>query len=157
MGGTFDLLHKGHRALLETAFKYGNHVLIGLSDSAFVRRLHKPHRVDDYDQRKRELEDYLRQNGLINRAEIVPLPDKYGPTVNDPTIEAIVVSRRTVKTVGRINAIRRRKGMKPLYVIPIDLILAEDRRPISTTRIRRDRIDREGRVLYVRAVSKKSK
>lgn len=157
MGGTFDLLHRGHRALLETAFKYGNHALIGLTDNAFVRRLHKPHHVDDYDQRKRELEEYLRQNGLMDRAEIVPLTDKYGPTVRDPTIEAIVVSRRTIKTVGRINAIRRRKRMRPLHVIPIDLILAEDRRPISTTRIRRDRIDREGRILYVLAVSKKSK
>ncbi len=89
------------------------------------------------------------------RARIVPLTDRYGPTVHDPTIEAIIVSKRTAKTVATINRIRRRRGMKPLRVLPIDLILAEDRRPISSTRIRRARIDREGRLLSAEARSKK--
>jgi pantetheine-phosphate adenylyltransferase len=157
MGGTFDVLHKGHRALLETAFNAGRIVIVGVTQNSFVKKLHKPHRVDDYELRKRELEKYLARRGHLRRARIAALTDPYGPTIHDPAVEAIVVSRRTIETVRRINAIRRRKGFRPLAIVPIDLVLAQDRRPISSTRIRRGRIDREGKVLYRKTASRKSK
>jgi pantetheine-phosphate adenylyltransferase len=147
MGGTFDVLHRGHRKLLKKAFDVGRIVLIGISSDEFVRRLHKPHRVDSYTSRKRELERTLSRWKLLQRAEIVPLDDRFGPAVVSSKVKALVVSRRTVKTGYVINRIRKGRGLKPLVLVPIDLILAEDNRPISSTRIRRGRIDREGRVI----------
>jgi len=147
MGGTFDVLHRGHKKLLRQAFALGRKVMIGVTTDDFAKSLHKPHKFDSYTKRKRDLERLLERWGVLSRARIVPLHDRYGPTVRTSNIEALVVSRRTIKTAYEINAKRSRNGLKPLAIDPIDLILAEDRRPISSTRIRRGKIDRQGRLI----------
>ncbi len=147
VGGTFDLLHKGHRQLIDTAFIVGDKVIVGLSDENFVKKLHKPHRVENYAARELELKEFLEGRGCLSRAEIIPLRDRYGPTINDGEIEALVVSKRSEPFSTQINEIRKSKGLKPLEIVSIDMVLAQDRVPISTTRIRRGKIDREGRVL----------
>ena len=147
MGGTFDALHRGHRKLLRQAFAVGRKVMIGVTSDDFARSLHKPHKVDPYTRRKKDLERLLAKWRVMSRASIVPLHDRYGPTVRVSGIDALVVSKRTIKTAYEINAKRKVNGLKPLAIDPIDLILAEDRRPISSTRIRRGKIDREGRLV----------
>lgn len=147
MGGTFDVLHRGHRKLLRQAFTIGRNVMIGITSDEFARTLHKPHKLDSYAKRKRDVERLLSRWGVLSRAKIVPLRDRYGPTVRESRIQAIVVSRRTLKTAYEINSKRRANRLKPLIIDPIDLIMAEDKRPISSTRIRRGRIDREGRLV----------
>jgi len=151
MGGTFDVLHRGHRKLLRQAFSIGKTVMIGVTSESFARSLHKPHKVDSYVVRKMELENLLSDWNLLRRARIVELSDKCGPSVRDPRIKAIVVSKRTLRTAYAINRRRRATGLTPLVIVPIDLILAEDTRPISSTRIRQGRIDREGRLVAPRA------
>jgi cytidyltransferase-like protein len=147
VGGTFDVLHRGHRRLLRQAFAVGHKVMIGVTDDELARMLHKPHRVDPYAKRKKDLKRLLSRWGVLSRGQIVPLYDRFGPTIQNSRIQALVVSRRTLKTAYRINAKRRANGLKPIAIDPIDLILAEDKRPISSTRIRRGRIDREGRLM----------
>ena len=144
IGGTFDALHRGHKILLRTAFRAGDRVLIGLSRNGFARRLVKNHRVDPYPKRKRELVSFLKKERLLDRAKIIPLDDPYGPTINDSTVRALVVSRMTKKMADKINTIRRRRGLKPLPVVSIGMVVAEDFEPISSTRIRAGEIDREG-------------
>lgn len=147
MGGTFDVLHRGHRLLLKKAFDIGKKVIIGVTSDAFARQLHKPHKIDPFESRKFELENLLRKWGVLSRSRIVRLDDRFGPTIRTSRIEAIVVSKRTVKTGYEINRRRRLRGLKPIALVAIDLIQAQDRKPISSTRIRRGRIDREGRVV----------
>jgi cytidyltransferase-like protein len=144
VGGTFDVLHRGHKILLRRAFRAGDRVLIGLSRNGFVRRLVKNHQVDAYPERKRELIAFLKKERLIERAKIVPLDDPYGPAIEDSGIGALMVSRMTKKTADKINAIRRRRGLKPLPVVSMNMVLAEDFEPISSTRVRAGEIDREG-------------
>jgi len=147
MGGTFDVLHNGHKELLRKAFTVGRKVMIGITSDQFARSLHKPHKVDPYSKRKLDLEHLLKRWKLLHRARIVPLNDRYGPTVMTSRIDALIVSRRTLRTGTEINAKRRAKGLRPLEIVPIDLLLAEDHRPISSTRIRRGKIDRRGRLV----------
>lgn len=144
VGGTFDSLHRGHRILLRTAFRVGDKVLVGLSRNGFVKKLRKGHPVDPYPKRKRELLAFLKKEGVLKRAKIVPLDDPYGPAITDSSISALLVSKVTEKMANRINKIRRRRGLRPLPVLPIAMVLAEDFTPISSTRIRAGEIDREG-------------
>ena len=147
VGGTFDELHKGHEALLMKAFDVGEHVQIGICSDDFVKRLSKPHITASYDQRLRDLEVFLHQNGLRKRAEIVCIGDPYGATLSDRSIEALVVSRETEPTALLINKKRREAGLPPLQILAIDMIPSDNHVPISTTRIRCGEIDREGHLL----------
>jgi len=147
VGGTFDELHKGHKALLRTAFEIGKIVWIGLSTDEFARKLRKNHTIAPYEVRLRNLMRFIEDLGASNRAKIVPLNDPYGPSISSQEIEAIVVSRETETRAKEINVLRERRGLKPLKIIVIDMVLAEDKIPISTTRIKRGEIDHEGRLI----------
>ncbi len=147
VGGTFDEFHRGHRALLKKAFKVGNHVLIGLCSDEFVKKLKKPHRIASYEKRLEELKRFLGKRAALERAEIIPLNDPYGVTVSKNRLDAIVVSKETEPRAYEINERRRSKGLPSLKVFVIDMILAEDYFPISSTRIWLEEIDREGHLL----------
>jgi len=144
VGGTFDEFHKGHRALLKKAFEVSERVLIGLSTDDLAQRLMKPHNVATYDVRLEELKDYLRKQGWIDRAKIMPLHTPYGITLTSKLIKGIVVSRETEPRAHEINEKRKAGGLRPLSVIVVDMVPAYNHAPISTTRIRRLEIDREG-------------
>jgi pantetheine-phosphate adenylyltransferase len=147
VGGTFDEFHRGHRALLKKAFKAGNHVLIGLCSDEFVKKLKKPHEIASYEKRLEELKRFLGKHSVLERAEIIPLNDPYGVTVSKNRLDAIVVSKETEPRAYEINEKRRSKGLPSLKVFVIDMILAEDYFPISSTRIWLEEIDREGHLL----------
>ena len=147
MGGTFDMLHKGHKALLRKALEVGEHVIIGLTTDEFARSLGKPHEIAPYQERLAELMAFLMEEGVLHRAEVVALNDPYGPPAWNGCYEAIVVSEETEPGARVINELRARRGLKPLDVVVIPLVRAENGKPISTTRIRAGEIDREGRPL----------
>ncbi len=148
VGGTFDEFHKGHRALLRKAFEVGSRVLIGLCTDKFARKLRKPHEVAGYEDRLRDLKQFLRQLDVLSRAEIFPLDDPYGITLSsNRPLDGIVVSRETEARAKEINEKRAAKGLPPLEVIVIEMVPAENHVDISTTRIRRKEIDREGRLM----------
>ncbi|MFQ5711988.1 MAG: phosphopantetheine adenylyltransferase [Candidatus Geothermarchaeales archaeon] len=147
LGGTFHRIHKGHKALLREAFEAGQEVVIGLTTDRMVRQHRKPHEIHGYAKRKKGLTDFLAGEGLSDRVRIVPLRDPYGPTVWDEEIEAIVVSPETEPTAVRINEIREERGLKPLKILVVKKVLAEDGGPISTTRIISGEIDEEGRLV----------
>jgi len=147
VGGTFDEFHKGHRALLRKAFEVGRQVLIGLCSDDLVKRLKKPHEIAPYRERLEELQSFLSARGVLERAEIIPLNDPYGVTISKNRLDAIVVSKETELRAHEINEKRRDQGLPPLKVFVIDMILAEDYFPISSTRIWLEEIDREGHLL----------
>ncbi len=147
VGGTFDQLHKGHRALLRKSFEVGEKVVIGLTSDSFVARMGKPHITASYEERRRELESFLLQQELTERAEIVPLNDSYGLTLSCQGFDALVVSKETVKIARLINRKRQEAGSPPIQILIVDMVQAENEQPISTTRIRSGEIDRNGHIL----------
>ena len=144
VGGTFDEFHKGHRALIMKAFEVGDRVMIGLSSDQLARELRKRHEVALYERRLRELRNFLRKQGVLDRAKIVPLDTPYGVTLSTSVADALVVSRETEPVGKTINEKRGASGLRPLQLVVIDMVPAEDKIPISSTRIRHGEIDREG-------------
>jgi pantetheine-phosphate adenylyltransferase len=147
VGGTFDLLHSGHRSLLRKAFKSGNRVLIGLCSDDFLKELRKPHNIAPYAERLEDLKNFLKQKRVLKRAEILPLNDPYGVTLSKKQLDAIVVSEETQPRAREINEKRKSVGLPPLQIVTVRMVLSEDHYPISSTRIWFEEIDREGNLL----------
>ena len=152
VGGTFDELHRGHKTLLKKPFEIGKHVLIGLSTEEFADKMNKPHIVAPYEQRLKDLEGFLQKSGWSDRTTIVPLDDPFGAAATKERVDALVVSRETEKTASKINKRRKLNRLPPLQIVVIDMVPSENHGTISTTRIRRGEIDREGHVLKPRTI-----
>jgi pantetheine-phosphate adenylyltransferase len=147
VGGTFDVMHKGHWFLLEETFNVGEKAVVGVTTDEFVASMKKNHEVDTYENRLSDVKEYLDEKGYLKRAEIVPLNDPFGPTIDSDEIEGIVVSEETEVTAEVINMMRVERGRKPLLIFVITMVLAYDGKPISSTRVRKQEVDRYGRLI----------
>lgn len=146
IGGTFNVLHKGHKKLidvaLETAGRQG-YVFIGVTTGDLLKDKTK---VKSFEQRKQILETYLSQKKFNGTVVIQPIHDVFGPTLEEE-FDSIIVSPETIPGAQKINERRIQQGKKPLHIVQIPFVLAEDGRPISTTRIQHHEIDENGRLL----------
>ena len=141
VGGTFDKFHDGHKKLLSTAFEIAANVEIGVTSDAFGGLKGD---IDSCKVRMMNLKSFFKdQSNFI----IVPLDDPYGTTIYDGDFDVIVVSEETEPTAVEINKIRVSKGMNPLDIVVVSFVLAYDGTPISSTRIRRGEINKNGDVI----------
>ncbi len=157
VAGTFDRLHKGHEAVLTRAFAEGSEVTIGLTSDEYVKYFKIKNQksiIRSFVQRKAALKTWLEKNDLLDRATIVHLDDPYGPVVPSshraalpPDIDAIVVSSETRPRAEEINTLRSEARWKPLAIIEVPMVPAEDRTAISSTRIRNKEINHDGRLI----------
>ncbi len=145
MGGTFDVLHRGHHALLDAAFAAGDEgVAIGVTTDDFANA-HRARRVRPWRERVADLEAFLAAHGYAARATIVAIDHPFGFAL-EPVYDAIAVTAETAGTAGSINAQRERRGLAPLRVVVAPYVLADDGRPIKATRVHLGEIDADGRV-----------
>jgi cytidyltransferase-like protein len=149
VGGTFDRLHDGHKALILEAFRLGERVVIGITSDAYVKKAGKVG-VAPYGERRRGLLSFLESNDLSDRATLVKISDRFGPTAEDAEISCIVVTKETRETASKANRIRLKKGMNPMKTHIIDMVMARDNSPISSSRIRKGELDVHGNPLSQR-------
>lgn len=144
VGGTFDRFHKGHQKLLFTAFEQSEYIVIGIATNELFKDKQLAHFIEDYKVRRDSIDDFLFENNFLDRSEIVPITDMYGISLQDEHIDAIFVTESNKANVGKINEARREKGFHPLAVITVPYVMGNDGEIISSERIRRGLIDREG-------------
>jgi pantetheine-phosphate adenylyltransferase len=148
LGGTFDILHRGHLELLKKGFSISSMVIIGLTSDEFARKKGKE-LLHDYSQRKQTLEDIIKKNFPESSYEISKLDNDFGPAVFESKVEALVVSEETAFKGKELNRLRKEKGSLPVEIITVPMILAKDGTRISTTRIKNSEIDLDGNILEV--------
>ncbi len=145
LGGTFDRLHVGHEALLRTAFAAGRSVAIGVTSDAYLAAHPKPRgtAIASAATRRRALARWLAREYPRRAWELVPIDDRYGGSVA-PGVDALVVSVDTLAGGRAVNRERARRGHRPVPLLTVPLVLADDLEPVSSRRIRAGEVDRLG-------------
>ena len=145
LGGTFDPIHDGHRALFERAFELGD-VTVGLTSDELAPRTRAEDRpVRSYELRRKELVAELER--FANEFDRVFSVRRLGsPTgiATEPEFDVLVVSPETKTGGKRINELRREQGLDPLRLVVVDHVYAEDGELLSSTRIVRGEVDEHG-------------
>ena len=147
IGGTFDEFHLGHKILIKKALEIGDQVIIGITTKKMLLTNPKNHEIASFKKRLGAVVKYLNKLGEKYKVHIIPIDDPYGPTLTDTELQAIIVSTETASIAKTINEIRVKNGLKPLRVEIIEMVLAEDNHPISTTRIKHGEIDINGKII----------
>jgi pantetheine-phosphate adenylyltransferase len=145
LGGTFDPVHDGHRALFARAFELGD-VTVGLtSDSLAPKTRNEERYVRPFDERKADLAAALSTLASEHdrEFEIRELTEPTG-IATEPGFDVLIVSPETEDGGETINEIRRQKGLESLEIEVVDHVTADDGGIISSTRIVNGEIDVHG-------------
>ena len=148
MGGTFDIIHRGHLTLLSTAFEISEKVIIGLTSDEFVQKKGK-NPIHKYDERLKNLTSIIFKKFPNSYFEISQLNNDFGPAVLQKEVQALVVSDETKNQGDILNKLRSERNLSPVEVIVVPMSLAKDGERISTTRIKNSEIDSEGNLLSI--------
>lgn len=147
VGGTFDHLHKGHRGLLEKAFRVAEKVVIGVTAESLIADKSFAGEIEPLLVRQEAVKNFLKKRGLLSRSETVILKDFLGPIRSNKNIEAVVVSPLTPK-------VNLAKLPQKLTQIFCETVKDKSGQPLSSSRIRRGLVNREGEVYGQMAAQK---
>jgi len=143
MGGTFDAIHSGHMALLNKAFSISSKVIIGLTSDQLATKKGK-NLLNDYSKRLSLLKSVIEKNFPNSSYEISKLENDFGPAVIEGSVKALVVSEETSNKGLLLNDLRAERNLSPVKIVVVPMVLAEDGKAISTTRIKNSEIDSSG-------------
>ncbi len=144
LGGTFEPLHEGHKKLIDVAIKLGGKdIMIGVTSDEMARKRFRS--VLPFKIRAENLRQFVKRKYGFE-PEIVEIKDPYGKTL-EIDFEYLVVSPETYGMALKINERRKELGKRPIKIVKVDFVLAEDGKPISSTRIKNGEIDRYGRLI----------
>jgi len=143
LGGTFDIIHKGHVALLTEAFSVSSHAIIGLTGDDLALKKNKKI-INDYSKRLESLTNLIKKKFPNSSYTISKLENDFGPAAIEGKVDALIVSEETSNKGEILNDLRKKRDLPPVEVVIVPMVLAEDGSRISTTRIKNSEIDTQG-------------
>jgi pantetheine-phosphate adenylyltransferase len=144
VGGTFDHFHDGHKMLLTaSAFVTNTKLIVGVTDHELLKNKKYPELLQSYDYRVFVIKNFLGRIKPNLTIDPVPIHDVCGPTGTIADIDALIVSRETVKGAEFINKTRLERGFGELKVHVINVIGGEEddgfENKLSSTQLRREK------------------
>ena len=156
VGGTFDMMHYGHRKLLTLAVssvrpETGRLLVAVKSDDMLTRKAYA-RCIQPLDERVSGVLDFVANlaPAMVDRVRCVPLCDEYGPPGHpvDPSracpnnYDALVISHESLPAGRRLNIHRE----EVLGLGPLKLLCTQRTEPhrMSSTALRRMRMERAG-------------
>ena len=141
IGGTFDVLHQGHRKYIERAFEKGDKVFIQLSSDNYAASLRKEYKVKSYYQRASQIRNYIIHN--FNKSfKIVKLNslqelEKF--CIQDNEINTVLAINEYQKLFKKFNELRIRNNRQKLNILEMEIIKDNNGNKFSSTKINGNR------------------
>ena len=145
LGGTFDIIHAGHMALLDKGFSISEKLIIGLTSDELAKKKGKK-LINDFQTRYTTLGTLIQEKFSNSVFVIAKLNNDFGPAAIEDDVDALVVSEETSSKGELLNKLRLEQNQPPVAIVVVPMILAKDGNRISTTRIRNSEIDAQGNI-----------
>lgn len=146
LGGTFDQLHNGHKVLLNEALvRTTKRLVIGVTDDSMLTNKVLCELIAPVSQRIESLNAYLTDVDDRIEFDIRPIHDPFGPSIEIPELQCLIVSEETLSGGNAVNKRREQRQMAPLDLFVTKLLsehskqiaVEEDKISSSSLRIRR--------------------
>ena len=130
VAGTFNILHEGHKALLDRAFSIGDKVFIGITSD----RMASSSRgfLNSFYIREKAIRDYAESKKKEFR--IFPIDDIYGPDEMMDHVDVLVVSDETLENGKKVVQRSSERG-RDLKLSVVSLVKKSDGTKLSSTDI----------------------
>ena len=127
-------------------FRSSDDVIIGLTGDELA--LKKGKKINhNFEQRSFTLKQIIITRFPNKLFTVSQLDNDFGPAVLEGDVQALVVSDETAYQGDVLNKMRIERGLSPVQVIVVPMILAKDGIRISSTRIRSSEIDPQGNLI----------
>ncbi|CAB3404980.1 unnamed protein product [Caenorhabditis bovis] len=151
LGGTFDRLHNGHKVLLTKAAEMASErVVVGVTEKNMILKKSLYEMIEPVEYRMEKVAEFVEDITFNVKCITEPIVDPFGSSTRMEDLEAIVVSRETIKGADAVNRKRDEKGMPQLDVIVVELVEGVDE-ILNETKISSSTKRREALGTYLRA------
>ncbi len=140
VAGTFNVLHEGHKALLDRAMWMADELYIGITSDKMAAENRTE--IIPYYLRRKAIEDYVISKGEI--ATIFEINDIYGPPEIMDDIDILVVSEETKENGKLVSRMREKRGLKPLKLDVVSLYRDCDGNKLNARDIMSGNMSRDG-------------
>lgn len=141
VAGTFNVLHDGHKALLDHAMWISDELYIGITSDRMASESRDE--VVPYYLRKKAVDEYVASKNEV--ALIFPIDDMYGPPDIMDSIDTLVVSEETQGNGELVSRMRVKRGLSPLKISVVNLVSDSNGRKLSATDIMKGDMSRDGK------------
>lgn len=125
-----------HRVLLEVALTLAKQVAIGVTSDEMVQGKVAAEKIQPFQERVKQLKEYLKDQNYQGRFEIVQLTKPEGTSEELEDADAMIVSEETHSVLDKINSVRISSGLAPLAKIFVPYILTNSGRPYRSSDLR---------------------